>query len=97
MRRNYSKLVVMKDCNFRPTFSRPCEQILTTDYLLKQICDGKYFGAVVCDIQVPDHLKDQFAEITPVYKNVDITTNDVGAYMQNICEHLGGSNLNDEC
>ena len=87
--RDIWRLVVMKECAFRPTFSQPCEQILTTEHLLKQICDGKYFGAVVCDIHVPDHLTDHFAKMTPIFKNVDVSINDVGVYMQNMCEHLG--------
>ena len=29
------------------------------------------FGFVECDIEVPDHLKDYFSEMTPIFKNVD--------------------------
>ena len=87
--RDNCRLVVIKECAFRPTFSLPHERILLTNYLLKQICDGKYFGTVVCDIRVPEHLREHFAEMTPVFKNVDVSLNDVGTYMQNICEHPG--------
>ena len=62
----------MKECEFQTTVSQPYNQKLTSDYLLKQICDGKYFGAVVCDIHVPEHLKPDFAEMAPVFKNVEV-------------------------
>ena len=59
------------------------------DGLLKQICAGKYFGAAVCNIRVPETLKDYFAEMPPVFKNVEVTIDDVGPYMKNVCQNLG--------
>ena len=35
---------------------------------------------VECDI--PDHLKDYFSEVTPIFKNVDVCLDDVGEFMQ---------------
>ena len=34
------------------------------------------------DIHVPDHLKDKFSEMTPVFKNTVVTRNDIGQYME---------------
>ena len=41
------------------------------------------FGFVECDIEVPDHLKEYFLEMTPMLKNVDVCLDDVGEFMQN--------------
>ena len=38
---------------------------------------------VECDIEVPDHLKEYFSEMTPILKNVDICLDDIGELMQN--------------
>ena len=43
---------------------------------------------VICDIYVPDRLKPNFAEFTAIFKNVEVTNEDVGQYMQNLCENL---------
>ena len=76
----------MKECKFRVSQRFP---ILSCKQLLREICNGKYFGAAVCDIHVPENLKDYFAEIPPVFKNVKVTIDDVGHYMKNICQTLG--------
>ena len=61
----------MKECNFR---SKPnLFPVLSSDELLEKICNGEYFGAAVCDVYVPDHLKAYFAEMPPVFKNVEVT------------------------
>ena len=78
----------MKECEFRHTVSQPYKQKLTRDDLLEQICAGKYFGAVVCDIHVPEALKDHFAEMPSIFKNVEVSINDVGPYMKKICQNL---------
>ena len=41
------------------------------------------FGFVECDIEVPDHLKEYFSEMTPILKNIDICLDDIGEFMQN--------------
>ena len=65
--REFCKLVIMKECEIRHTGSQPYKQKLTGDELLKQIFTGKYFGAVVCDIHVPENLKTDFAEMPPIF------------------------------
>ena len=47
------------------------------------IRDGHLFGFVECDIEVPDHLKECFSEMTAKLKNVDVCLDDVGEFMQN--------------
>ena len=70
----------MKKCEFQTTVSQPYKQKLTGDYLLKQICAGKYFGAVVCNIRVPEPLKEYFAEMPPIFINVEMSIEDIGPY-----------------
>ena len=41
------------------------------------------FGFVECDIEIPDHLKDYFSEMTPILKNVDVCSDNIGEFMQN--------------
>ena len=89
LRDNCNDLKVMKECEFKPNFSQPCNKTLTGDYLLKQICEGNYFGAVICDVYVPENLKEHFSEMTPVFKNVSVCVGDVGDYMKTVCEDLG--------
>ena len=64
----FCKLEIMKECEFRQIGSQPYKQKLTGNNLLKEICEGKYFGAVICDIHVPDTLKENFTELTPIFK-----------------------------
>ena len=39
--------------------------------------NGSFFGQIECDIAVPEHLKEYFAEMPPIFKNVEITYNDL--------------------
>ena len=35
-----------------------------------------------CDIEVPDHLKDYFSEMAPIFKNTEVSLKDIGQHMQ---------------
>ena len=59
------------------------KKYLTQDQIIQYIKDGHLFGFVKCDIEVPDHLKEYFSEMTPVLKNVNICSDDIGEFMQN--------------
>ena len=37
---------------------------------------------VLCDIRVPKELKDYFSEMTPIFKNIKISREDVGEPMR---------------
>ena len=54
--------------------------------LLDEVRNGTLFGAVEVDLQVPDELKPKFNEMTPIFKNVDITINDIGPHMKHFAE-----------
>ncbi|EGZ20638.1 hypothetical protein PHYSODRAFT_259644 [Phytophthora sojae] len=57
----------------------PCGRLTTID-----ANDDKIFGFLECDIRTPEHLKDYFSEMTPIFKNVEINCNDeniIGKHM----------------
>ena len=62
---------------------------LTENEILEMVKDGTMFGALEVDIEVPDHLKDKFSEMTPIFKNVDVTQDDIGEYMRNYLDSKG--------
>ena len=54
---------------------------LNQNQIIQYIQDGRLFGFVECDTEVPDHLKDYFSEMTLMFKNV-VCLNDVEECMQ---------------
>ena len=58
------------------------KKYLTQDQIIQYIQDGRLFGCVECAIEVPDHLKEHFLEMTPIFKNVYICLHDVGEFME---------------
>ena len=87
--REFAKnLIVMKECNF--DIQTPAhKKCLTRESLLTKIQDDKLFAAIVCDVKVPDNYNYYlFAEISPIFKNTEISIDDVGPYMKNVCEQL---------
>ena len=62
---------------------------LSETEILNMIKDGSLFGAVEVDIEVPDHLKDKFSEMTPIFKNVEVTEEHIGDYMREFLAETG--------
>ena len=54
------------------------KKCLNQDQIVQYIQDG----FVECDIEVPDHLKEYFSDMTPIFKNVNVCLDDVGEFMQ---------------
>ena len=69
----------------RRTFTH-FKKYLTQDQIIQYIKDGHLFGFVECDIEVPEHLKEYFSEMTPIFKNVDVCLDHVGEVMQEYAE-----------
>ena len=69
-------------------FNRPLDQhkTLTQDQILRAIRNESLFGVVECDIRVPDPLKPKFAEMCPIFKNTEISREDIGEFMQTFAE-----------
>lgn len=45
--------------------------------ILNDVLNDRFFGLIECDISTPEHLKDYFAEMPPIFKNVEVTYNDL--------------------
>ena len=58
------------------------KKYLNQNQIIQYVQDGHLFGFVECDIEVPDHLKDYFNEMTPIFKNTEVSLKDVGQHMQ---------------
>ena len=58
---------------------------LTMTEIIDAIKSG-LFGCVECDLHVPEHLKQYFEEMTPIFKNIDISRNDIGHHMKTFGE-----------
>jgi G:T-mismatch repair DNA endonuclease (very short patch repair protein) len=59
---------------------------MTEGEVLDLIVNEKMFGLVLCDIHVPENLKTKFREFPPIFKNCDITRDDIGDFMKTFCE-----------
>ena len=59
---------------------------LTETAILQQIVNGTIFGLIQVDIITPTSLKEYFKEMTPIFKNVDVTVKDCGVYMAKFIE-----------
>ena len=49
-------------------------------------CAGTVFGMIVCDICVPEELREHFAEMQPVFKNISLIREDLGPLMRRYAE-----------
>ena len=68
------------------------KEYLSQDQIIKYIQDGQLFGFVECDIEVPEHLKEYFSEMTPIFKNTEVSLKDIGEFMQ---EYAKQHNIKD--
>ena len=68
------------------------KKTLTQDQIIQYIRDGHLFGFVACDIHTPEHLKEYFSEMTPIFKNTEVSLKDVGQHMQ---EYAKQHNIKD--
>lgn len=82
-----------KTVEFKNKYSYPGESnvYMRESQILAMVMDGSMFGVVEVDIEVPEELKDYFAEMTPVFKNTTISLSDIGVYMT---DHLAQSKQN---
>ena len=55
---------------------------MTEKEIIDAVKSNELFGLVECDISVPPHLKAHFAEMTPIFKNIKISLDDVGETMR---------------
>ena len=69
--------------------SFPYKRPLREETLLEQIRSGKLFGYVQCDIEVPEELKEKFANFPPIFKNTNVGRHDIGLLMKDYAEKEG--------
>ena len=72
--------------NFEPKMTKGP---LTRDQLLDEVVEGRFFGMVECSIEVPEDLKEEFSEMTPIFKNIEVGREHISDYMRNIAETQG--------
>ena len=61
---------------------------MSPEQILSEVRNERLFGCVEVDIRVPDHLKEKFSVMCPIFKNTEISRDDIGDFMKaNAEEH----------
>ena len=55
---------------------------MTSQQILSGVCAGTVFGMIECDICVPEKLREHFAEMQPVFKNIRLIPEDLGPFIR---------------
>ena len=55
---------------------------MSAERILSEVRNECLFGCVQVDIHVPDHLKQKFSEMCLIFRNTDISRNDIGDFMK---------------
>ena len=86
--RRYVKVVEMWECEWKRVRDPPPRQKwkMTQQQILAAVIDGTLFGMVECDIHVPSELRAHFSEMQPIFKNANVSRDDIGPYMQQYAE-----------
>ena len=79
------------DCTYKTTNTGkhyirkhfPYRRSLAAEQLLDETKEGKLFGYVQCDIEVPENLRSIFVTFPPVFKNPSVSKSDTGDLMKN--------------
>ena len=59
---------------------------MTSQQILNGVRAGTVFGMIECDICVPEELREHFAEMQPVFKNISLIREDLGPFMRRYAE-----------
>ena len=102
MRKQYIKekgynIVEMWECEWWNLYKTTCvkehlresflyKRPLSEESLLEEIRSGKLFGYVQCDIEVPEELKEKFANFPPIFKNTNVGRHGIGLLMKDYAE-----------
>jgi len=57
------------------------EKAVTPSQLMQRVKEGTFFGAVEVDIDTRSRLKKKFKEMTPIFKNREISLDNIGEHM----------------
>ena len=64
----------------------PCRRPLSEEGLMQEIIDGRLFGYVQCDIELPEHLREYFSNFPPIFKNTVVSRDDIDNLMKQYAE-----------
>ena len=64
----------------------PYRRPLSGEQVLQGIIDGRLFGYVQCDIEVPEHLCDYFSNFPSIFKIIVVSRDDIGSLMKQYAE-----------
>ena len=67
----------------------PYKRLLSDQQLLEGIKKGNIFGYVQCDIEVPEKLRENFANFPPVFNNILVSKKDIGDLLKTYAEEEG--------
>jgi G:T-mismatch repair DNA endonuclease (very short patch repair protein) len=62
------------------------DKALTQEEVLEKILNGQMNGFVECDLHVPDHLLEKFAEMPPIFKNIELSREHLSDHMRQFAE-----------
>lgn len=98
-------LIVMRECHWKDLiqldpdvrnfitqlqFRTMSENIPMTEcQIIDALSKNKFFGLIECDISVPEHLKEKFSEMQPIFKNVMVTRECLSEHMKQFAEQSG--------
>ena len=66
-------------------------KIMSPERILSEVRNERLFGCVEVDIRVPDHLKEKFSEMCPIFRSTNISRDDIGDLMKTYAEEHHGS------
>ena len=95
--RCHVKVVEMWECEWKEIRKEPGEKSflaparrqkwnMTQNEILEAVIDGTLFGMIECDIHVPPELRPYFFEMQPIFKNANVSRDDIGPYMRQYAE-----------
>ena len=64
----------------------PYRRRLSEEQLLRKLIDGRLFGCVLYDIEVPERLRDYFSSFSPIFKTTVVSRDDIGSLMKQYAE-----------
>ena len=66
----------------------PFKKPLSAKSLVQNIRNELIFGYMQCDLSISDKLKAKFSNFPPIFKNIDVSRNDIGEYMKTYMEEI---------
>ena len=86
--RRHVKVVEMWECGWKRERDPPPRQKwnMTQNEILAAVIDGTLFGMIECAIHVPPELRPYFSEMQPIFKNANVSRDDIGPYMRQYAE-----------